>query len=199
MSRADKIKETEQQNLCSTLSTPKYISESYHEDRRVRCPRLKSMSPYTNLQVKNAQIVKRENEENKKKMDETQKAAYDAIISERERGFLLNNDNTIMNALLARDRTPKQRLVLLQHELRDKSLPQNVEISSDFARPRTPSQVQDNRDTMRVIKAIGGFQNTLTSLLDKNDQDNVSIKKALAIQQMEDTKFITSKTFPRVE
>lgn len=71
------------------------------------------MNPYTNLQIKNAQIVKRESQARQSQMTEAQKSAYDAIISERERGFLLNHDNTIMNALLARERTPKQRLILL--------------------------------------------------------------------------------------
>lgn len=52
---------------------------------------------------------------------------------------------------------------------------------------------------MRIVKTIGGFQNTLTNLLDQNDQTNVSIRKALAVQQMEDTKLITPKTLPRVE
>lgn len=52
---------------------------------------------------------------------------------------------------------------------------------------------------MHIVKAIGGFQSTLANLLDRNDQDNISIRKALAIQQMEDTKLITPKTLPRVE
>lgn len=52
---------------------------------------------------------------------------------------------------------------------------------------------------MRVVKVLGGFQNKMSDLLDQNDQENISIKKALAIQQIEDTKFITPKTLPRVE